>query len=686
MTGHRNPKRLARLAVLLCFASGAACQCQRRSNLLQLPPAVHNSFTQAASKPLDVLFVVDNSLAMLPFQQKAAQNISDFVGFLSDAHVDFQIAVTSGDAVGYESPVGGSGRFSKAGGVAIVKADTPNAVSVLQQNLQLGNAGSNVQLPINAAMLALGLTKAQKGVPPAGNEGLVRSGARLAIVFVTDGEDHLFEVSPDSSSDLQGELMVALRNLKGAGNLGLVFMEGILFDGAFTEPSLHPERLPVATCKDPDASRDQAVSSTLLELLLNVPFPAYVSSICGDSLSSLRKLGVDAAGFTTRFVLSEPADSAGMVDCQGDAQPFCVLVDGQPLAPTDFRYDASTTSIVFDQGYVPPAAAMIEVSFEAVTVNAVMTADDGGFYTTCSADTDCPAGVACAAGTCHLTCAASSDCASGFVCGPASSCVCSGDSGCPAGTFCAASGSCQQVLPCLLDSDCAAGELCEARTQRCVTAGSCALDNATAQYFDFLIAAYDCQEGTRCDGTHCVSGCTNSYDCPSGKTCNDSSVCVAGCSRTEDCCLGQICMSGACVQGKVGSLALCDLDSCLGDLSQCRSANGQCDTRFDMQFGCVPIAASAGDCAKGYSLNQVPTVTTHCTFTGHECTGGRACSATLENPTGTCGCVSSSECPASTVCQDLGYGRYCFGPAACSPTFQCIEAFHSQGALCDDHF
>jgi hypothetical protein len=680
-------KQVVRVALVLGLVSG--CNCGSHERLLKLPPVTKNTFTQVGSQQLDVLLVVDNSLAMQPFQQAAAQSMTDFINFLNGAHVDYQIAITSGDAVGYNSPVAGRGRFSAQGGTAIVSPQTPNAVSVLQQNLQLGNHGSNVQLPIYSAMAALGLIKAEHGAPPSGNEGFVRPGARLAIVFITDGDDNSASISPDGQTTIYGDFIEALRNLKGPGNLGLIFVEGILFDGPDSYPALHPERSPPQTCGTPNARQDQAVSFQLIDLLRNAPFNAFISSICGNSLSSLRTLAVQAAGFQTNFVLSQPADATSVVDCKNGESPFCVVVAGQTLPASEYRFDSKSNAIVFDQGFVPPAGASVEVSFVEVISNTLKTIADGGFYTDCKAPSDCPVGVTCNGGRCNLTCSNNADCQSGYLCGSGSTCVCESDSACPSGHYCGASGSCQPILPCQLNSDCAdAGLICEARSQTCQPSGTCVL-YPDAGYFDYFVAAYDCQSGSGCDGTKCQSGCIANFDCPSGQACNQNATCVAACQRTEDCCLGQVCGAGRCVAGQgVGGIPLCDLSSCVGSGTSCFGDGGACESDFDEQWGCVPYEPSAIRCAKGYEFQQVPLLLSLCTYGGSECTGGRVCSASLETPNGTCSCLSQSDCSGPTTCSDpLGIGEnYCYGEATCAPVFQCIELFNSPGAVCSDSF
>jgi hypothetical protein len=191
----------------------------------------------------DVLFVVDDSGSMGEEQTNLHDNLGRFIDALAGAPVrnDFQIAVTNtsvsdwipattwytdpaspnvcnpattagcpripadvcaggcpmvpfpdGTAVAVArgaggAPVNGELAWTAAGGFGgarILSAASPTLIPDFQANVQVGTWGSGKEQPLLAARHAL-----EKAVPGGPNEGLLRPGARLAIVILTDEDD-----------------------------------------------------------------------------------------------------------------------------------------------------------------------------------------------------------------------------------------------------------------------------------------------------------------------------------------------------------------------------------------------------------------------------------------------------------------------------------------------------------------
>jgi hypothetical protein len=168
----------------------------------------------------DILFVVDDSGSMSVHQQNLATNFQTFIQSLAASPVknDIQIGITTSsvdvndpsDATtpyrvlstfdptscnttprpGPTFPAGALlkvdpvGVQSTAGPGRILAGDSPTLVPDFIQNVTVGSCGSSKEQPLRAMQLAL-----SEPLLSGANAGLLRSGARLAVVVVSDDND-----------------------------------------------------------------------------------------------------------------------------------------------------------------------------------------------------------------------------------------------------------------------------------------------------------------------------------------------------------------------------------------------------------------------------------------------------------------------------------------------------------------
>ncbi len=132
---------------------------------------------QHVGSGVDVLFVVDDSCSMIEEQEALADNRDAFVGLLMEVGVDFQLATTSAD-------IGDGGSLFGAEPIVTPFSDDPAAL--FAANVQLGTWGSAVEAGLDTAWMAL---RPMSTGPGGQNEGLLRPGGSLRIVFVSDEQD-----------------------------------------------------------------------------------------------------------------------------------------------------------------------------------------------------------------------------------------------------------------------------------------------------------------------------------------------------------------------------------------------------------------------------------------------------------------------------------------------------------------
>jgi hypothetical protein len=161
------------------------------------PPA------EACTK-MDILFVVDNSGSMMEEQRNLATNFPEFARILDEYRVrtgeplDYRVGVTTTARdiftrqLGIISPVPSTdppdnGVFRRARNMTRSWIETSDAErrTLLQSVADVGIAGSGIEMPLDAARLALS-SQLETGKP---NAGFIREDALLAVVFVTDEED-----------------------------------------------------------------------------------------------------------------------------------------------------------------------------------------------------------------------------------------------------------------------------------------------------------------------------------------------------------------------------------------------------------------------------------------------------------------------------------------------------------------
>jgi hypothetical protein len=170
----------ALLATLLAALAGCACD--------TVPAEAIEDCETSHVVPLavatDILFVIDDSTSMGGEQVLLQNGLASFIQTLDASPVKdvFQIGVTTSAVEDFDGTP-----FPPAGdlvGAGIMPASSPTLVPDFQATVLVGTAGSNREEPFAAVRLALA-----KSGPGGANEGFLRPGARLAIIFLSDEDD-----------------------------------------------------------------------------------------------------------------------------------------------------------------------------------------------------------------------------------------------------------------------------------------------------------------------------------------------------------------------------------------------------------------------------------------------------------------------------------------------------------------
>lgn len=302
-------------------------------------------FIQGTENELDVLFVISNTTTMQSYQDRLQSAIAGWLSRSAQKGVDLRVGVTSTGLIERSSACGGGANGGEAGRLypadgsraRVVASTAPNAATTLQQNVEVG-ACHNLEQGLESMRAALSSPlidhqdDPRTALPNDGNFGLLRPEARLAVVFLSDEDDHS-GFDPQSYSQF-------LQALKGTGMAHRVAAYAIVP----TDGSCQTAGAP--------GNRFNTVAWNTAGSVMNICAPDY-----GNFLDLVAER---AAGLQDSFKLSQvPFNAAALT----------VKVNGQvKTKDTAWTYDSANNAIVFTTGNVPAPGQVIEVEYQAACV------------------------------------------------------------------------------------------------------------------------------------------------------------------------------------------------------------------------------------------------------------------------------------------------------------------------------
>ncbi|MEK6773935.1 MAG: vWA domain-containing protein [Bdellovibrionota bacterium] len=248
----------------------ATISCSPQPSLLVPSPALHNQKVANDAffidPKVDILFVIDNSGSMGVHQENLADNIDLFLAaFVDRVQVDYHIGVLTTD-MDSNSAENTHCCGNLVGRTKFTDRSTPDGRFVLYRNLLVGVKGSGTEKvfdPIKAALSEPRLSNQ--------NQGFLRPDAHLAVIIITDAEDH----SEENSQNLY-DFLVRLKKLP----------EKVLAYGAIIPSD-------ITSC-----ARDEAEVPRRLESFLSMTVNATknIMSLCDPNFGkSLANLGNNIA-------------------------------------------------------------------------------------------------------------------------------------------------------------------------------------------------------------------------------------------------------------------------------------------------------------------------------------------------------------------------------------------------------
>jgi hypothetical protein len=281
---------------------------------------VSDRFVQdrSSAKPVDILWVMDDSGSMANDQNRLARNFEAFIHEFLNRDLDFQMAITTTDG----TPRGDgkwNGNYIHLDTNAAQKNET-KFIRDFQRTINVGTRGSPVEMGLHTSLRFLQRYHNRKPMP------FVRDDAYLVIIYISDEEDQ---------SPLSVEHYInSITNFKDSASMVKIY-------SIVTDKFIMNQWETVGHRYMKAADMVGGVKADIKE----------------DFYPILRDMGLSIANLTESFALNQRPYN----------DQIEVLVDGEKVT-TGYTYDHQTRSVRFDDNALPREGAEVEVRYMTLSV------------------------------------------------------------------------------------------------------------------------------------------------------------------------------------------------------------------------------------------------------------------------------------------------------------------------------
>jgi hypothetical protein len=279
---------------------------------------------------VDILWVVDDSGSMAEERKRLVGNFNRFVQELVTLSVDFQMGVTS---------IVFTSNGELRGAIPIITNATPDPRAVFETNTTFPASRSRWAQGLRMTQFALTPPNTDPGGP---NAGFVRPRAALAVIVVTNDEDHSFGSTAYYARVLAG--------LKGQGNERLVTFSVIGgtvpngctppgqsgFYGSLAAPVFRYAEVAAKTGGVIGSICDASFEQTLIDIARAINTLKRVFPLTLVPIANSVRVTV-STGTSSRSVPNDPV--------------------------LGFQYQADTNSVVFLGTYIPPPGSIVRIDY-----------------------------------------------------------------------------------------------------------------------------------------------------------------------------------------------------------------------------------------------------------------------------------------------------------------------------------
>jgi len=303
--------------------------------------SVSDTFQQPSDIMVDVLFVVDNSGSMGPFQTAMAAGFDSFIQLALNLEINFHIGVIATEINQAEADQGTPPRdiipgvlIQAPGRPKVLTPSTPNLEDAFIDNLLVGDCCSDEQeAGLKAAQMALG-----EPLISDANAGFMREGARLYVICISNEQDQ----SPGSPSFF-ADFFASLKGYN-PDRMSLSAVCGDAPNGCYTDDLEQVE----------SGSRYIDVAEQtygIFESICTNDFDTVMANLGQDAFSAPREFSLSRIPVTATIHVTVNGSLVSQASCQGCANGW--------------TYFSQTNTIFFGDDVLPAAGASITVGYTA---------------------------------------------------------------------------------------------------------------------------------------------------------------------------------------------------------------------------------------------------------------------------------------------------------------------------------
>lgn len=343
------------------------------------------------SKPIDILWVIDNSGSMKTSQDNLAANFQAFIARFNQSNYDFHMAVTTTEAWQKKFELQNIGKStystyskyidiaklrdgvgSSHSGVFVMDKNTPNLSSVFVTNIKQGVNGSGDERAFESFRQALNETRSP-------NSDFRRADAFLAVVIVSDEEDFSLGATTPASNE-------SFKMCDGTSDSSCNYYKNNPGSSPYNNPDLYSVQSYVdylnTLTGSTNGKKNYSVSSIFVDSTscrdtldtdgftrkISTRLPALSdltggvkASLCGDFGTTLSLISDSIINLSAVFKLTrEPKPETIVVTVNGAVVP--------QDATNGWTYDATDWTVTFHGSSVPAANADIKINFDPKTI------------------------------------------------------------------------------------------------------------------------------------------------------------------------------------------------------------------------------------------------------------------------------------------------------------------------------
>jgi hypothetical protein len=295
-----------------------------------LADAVQIDLLRQSDGVVDILWVIDDSGSMANERQRLVANFSRFVRELTSLAVDFQMGVTS---IIFDE----GGRLR--GTTKIITTRTPDPQAVFAVNTTFPPSRSRWEQGLRMTQYALTAPNTDATGP---NAGFIRPNAALAVIAVTNEDDHSFGTT--------GYYARVLTSLKGRGNENLVTFS--LIGGTLPNGCVPPgEAGFYGSSAEPGFRYADVATRT----------GGVIGSICDASFEQTLIRIAQALDTLKRAFPLSLVPIANSIRVSVIAGSRTIAVPNDPVL--GFQYRPDTNSVVFLGTFIPPPGSTVRIDY-----------------------------------------------------------------------------------------------------------------------------------------------------------------------------------------------------------------------------------------------------------------------------------------------------------------------------------